>query len=176
MANIKPYKISVPEQDLSLLRKKLALATFPNELSDAGWSLGAPLSDIKRLHSHWLNSYSWRDHERRINETLPQYTADIDVEGFGTLTIHFVYKKSESRNAIPLLFSHGWPGSFLEVSKILPLLVSPQDGAPAFDVVAPSLPGYGFSEGAKKVRSPCNEGVGEVAKETCADILGFGER
>ena len=87
----------------------------------------------------WRNHYDWREEEERLNE-LPQYKCPIDVEGFGTLSIHFVHAQSTSPGARPLLFVHGWPGSFAEVRKIVPLL-----NKGGFHVVAPSLPGYGFS-------------------------------
>lgn len=80
-----------------------------------------------------------------MNSELPQYTRDIDVDGFGTLNIHYVHKRSDEKNAIPLLFVHGWPGSFIEIRKILPLLVEASPDYPSFHVVALSLPGFGFS-------------------------------
>jgi len=149
MAPIYDFKINVPQDKLDALSKKLELTTFPDELEHAGWDLGAPLSDIKRLINHWRTGYDWRQHERTLNE-LPQYTTSIDVIDFGSLEIHYVHQKSSVNNAIPLLFCHGWPGSFIEVAKILPELVKGGQGA-AFDVVAPSLPNFGWSEGVKKV-------------------------
>ncbi|KAF5382510.1 hypothetical protein D9615_003064 [Tricholomella constricta] len=140
-----PFTIAVPDFQLSVLQQKLALATFPDELDDAGWTYGVPLADVKRLVKRWKDSYDWRKHEAALNTELPQFTRDIDVEGFGTLNIHYVHKKSEVDNAIPLLFVHGWPGSFIEVRKILPLLVEPSQDHPSFHVVTYSLPGYGFS-------------------------------
>ncbi|KAF5362873.1 hypothetical protein D9758_007066 [Tetrapyrgos nigripes] len=147
-----PFKISVSDDQLDLLRKKLDLVTFPDELENAGWRYGAPLSDIKRLVARWKDGYEWRAEEAKLNEELPQFTRDIEVKGHGTLNIHYVHKKSEVENAIPLLFVHGWPGSFIEVRKILPLLVqaSPNGKFPSFHVVAFSLPGYGFSEAPRK--------------------------
>ncbi|KAK1220537.1 hypothetical protein PQX77_016677 [Marasmius sp. AFHP31] len=141
------YKISVPEESLALLRKKLELTSLPDELDDAGWDYGVPLADIKRLVSRWKDGYDWRKQEKALNDELPQFTRDIEVDGFGVLNIHYVHKESETKNAIPLLFVHGWPGSFIEVRKILPLLTS---GTPSFHVVAIGQPGYGFSEGPKK--------------------------
>ncbi len=149
MAPIEAYSISVSEDKIDLLHQKLALATFPDELDSAGWSYGAPLSDIKRLTTYWRNSYDWRAQESKLNKELPQYMTTINVDGFGSLKIHFVHQKSNVQNAIPLLFCHGWPGSFLEVSKILPELVEGGSHYPAFHVVAPSLPNYAFSEGVK---------------------------
>ena len=127
-----------------------SLRHSPDELEDSGWDYGAPLADIKRLVAYWKSGYDWRQHERRINSTLPQYTTDVEVDGFGTINVHFVHQESDAVNAIPLLFCHGWPGHFLEVSKILPDLVKGGKDAPAFHVVAPSLPNFGFSQGVSR--------------------------
>lgn len=149
MAAIKPFSISVPESDIQRLKTKLSLATFPQdvEMSDS-WSYGAPLADIKRLASYWQDGFDWRAAESRLNAQLPQFTTTVPAQGFGDIDVHFVHQRSDRADSIPLLFCHGWPGSFLEVSKILPLLTKPgdQDGVqPSFHVVAPSLPNYGFS-------------------------------
>jgi hypothetical protein len=102
-----PFHIQVPEHKLSSLRQKLELTTLPDELDDAGWKYGAPLADINRLLSYW-KTFDWRKQEALINEELPQFTRDIEVDGgFATLNIHYVHKKSEIENAIPLLFVHG---------------------------------------------------------------------
>ncbi|KAF1966857.1 alpha/beta-hydrolase [Bimuria novae-zelandiae CBS 107.79] len=126
MSDILPLTISIPEARLQQLQQKLALANLPDELDDAGWDYGAPLADIKRL--------------------LPNFATPIQVDGFDPIDIHFVHQRSSNPNAIPLLFVHGWPGHFLEVSKLLPLFAdSEKNGRPAFHVVAPSLPNFGFS-------------------------------
>lgn len=147
MAPIKPYKIAVPDAALATLHTKLSHATFPKavDFSD-DWDYGAPLSDVKRLAERWRDGYDWRVHETKLNEELPQFTTRVPVGGFGDLNIHFVHKKSTKENSIPLLFVHGWPGSFMEVIKILPLLTDPEADAPSFHVVAPSLPNFGFSD------------------------------
>ncbi|KAL1950145.1 hypothetical protein VTO73DRAFT_5268 [Trametes versicolor] len=145
----KPFTLSVPEADLELLRKKLELVRLPDELDGANWDYGAPLADIKRLVTHWKDSYDWRKSEAEINK-LPMFTRDIEVDGHGSLNIHYIHQKSEVKNAIPLLFVHGWPGDFLEVRKMLPLLTAKSEGNPSFHVVALSLPGFGFSEAPKK--------------------------
>jgi len=149
MASESPFQISVPDDALALLRRKLSEARFPDEIDDAGWDYGVPLSDLKRLVNKWKDSYDWRAHERELNK-LPMFTRDIQVEGFGALNIHYVHQRSEVQGAIPLLFVHGWPGSFIEVTKMLPLLTAAEPGHPSFHVVAPSLPGYAWSEGASK--------------------------
>jgi pimeloyl-ACP methyl ester carboxylesterase len=145
--DIKPFKVAVPDAAIKLLKDKLAVATWPDEsdFSD-NWAYGSPLSDVKRLAKRWADGFDWRKQEARINE-MPQFTTKVDVDGFGELNIHFVHKRSSQPGAIPLLFSHGWPGSFLEIEKMLPLLTEPEHGGQqAFHVVAPSLPNFGFSD------------------------------
>ncbi|KAI0131621.1 alpha/beta-hydrolase [Hypoxylon sp. NC0597] len=151
MAEIKPYTIKVDDRRLEDLRTRLSLAKFPDELDEAGWDMGAPLADVKRLAKYWQESYDWREAEEELNK-LPQFTTDIQCAGFEPLSIHFIHVRSEVNGAIPLLFIHGWPGHFEEVSKILKPLTEGADGVkyPVFDVVAPSLPNFGFSEGPKK--------------------------
>ena len=100
------FQISVPDDALALLRRKLADARFPDELSDARWDYGVPLSDVKRLVNKWRDGYDWRAHERELNK-LPMFTRDIEVEGFGVLNIHYVHQRSPVKSAIPLLFVHG---------------------------------------------------------------------
>ena len=164
-----PFRLAVPDGDIEQLRKKLALVRFPDELDGAGWDYGSPLADVKRLTEHWRNGFDWRKAEARIN-TLPMFTRDIEVDGFGTLNVHYVHQVSKVKGAIPLLFVHGCecyqshrcgylltrlhvstagPGHFLEVRKMLPLLTTGGQDAPSFHVVAPSLPGFGFSEAPK---------------------------
>ncbi|KAF9068566.1 alpha beta-hydrolase [Rhodocollybia butyracea] len=151
-----PFTIAIPDSKLDVLGQKLALADFPDELEGASWNYGVPLADVKRLVAHWIKGYNWRAEEAKLNAELPQFTRGINIDGFGQLNIHYVHKKSQNANAIPLLFVHGckllllWPGSFIEVRKILPLLIRSSPNFPSFHVVAPSLPGYGFSEGAHK--------------------------
>ncbi|KAF9260263.1 alpha/beta-hydrolase [Marasmius fiardii PR-910] len=144
------FEINVPEESISLLKQKLELTRLPDELDEAGWDYGVPLSDIRRLVARWKDGYDWRKYEKELNDELPQFTRGIEVEGHGVLNVHYVYKESQAKGAIPLLFVHGWPGSFIEVRKILPLLTDVKEGQPSFHVVALGLPGYGFSEPAKK--------------------------
>ncbi|KAH6985467.1 Alpha/Beta hydrolase protein [Ilyonectria destructans] len=144
MANIKPFKIAIPDAALAKLKQKLELTRFPEgEIEEAGWEYGVPLKDIKDLTKYWIDKYDWRAAERKLNE-IPQFRTEISVEGFDPVDLHFVHQKSDVEGAVPLLFLHGWPGSFIEVTKLLPLLKG-GNGKPAFHVVAPSLPNYGFS-------------------------------
>lgn len=154
MAPIKPFQISVPETDIQRLKTKLSLATFPQDvdMSDS-WAYGAPLKDVKRLAAYWQDGFDWRAAEARLNADLPQFTTAVPVEGFGDVDVHFVHQRSGRPGSIPLLFCHGWPGSFLEVVKVLPLLTGGGGGGagqdagarPSYHVVAPSLPNFGFS-------------------------------
>ncbi|CAL1713419.1 unnamed protein product [Somion occarium] len=143
-----PFTLTIPDAELELLHKKLELTRFPDELEGAGWDYGVPLAHVKRLVARWTDGFDWRASEAAIN-TVPQFTRDINVEGFGTLNIHYVHQKSDLDSAIPLLFVHGWPGHFLEVTKLLPLLTTVSPEFPSFHVVTYSLPGFGFSEAPK---------------------------
>ncbi|KAJ7512349.1 Alpha/Beta hydrolase protein [Mycena galericulata] len=142
-----PFNIAIPNEKLALLRQKLALTTFPDELEGSGWEYGVPLPDMRRLVEKWKNGFDWRAQEAQLNSELPQFTRDIEVNGYGTLNIHYVHKKSAVAGAIPLLFVHGWPGSFLEARKLAPLLAQGTGDFPAFHLVALSIPGFGFSQG-----------------------------
>ncbi|KAF4766091.1 hypothetical protein N7455_005254 [Penicillium solitum] len=144
----KPYKISVPDESLQDLQQRLALSKFPTQLESSEqnpWDFGTPVKEVQRLIEYWKDGFDWRKAEAKLNE-LPQYQTQIEVDGFGSLDIHYVHQINTNKNAIPLLFSHGWPGSFIEVTKLLPMLKG-DDNSPAFHVVAPSLPNFGFSSG-----------------------------
>lgn len=146
--DISQYRISVPQKDIDFLKAKLDLTTFPDELDDAAWQHGAPLADVKRLTQYWKDSFDWKEQESRLNE-LPNFSTDVNVTGFASLDIHFIHQRSPIKEAIPLLFVHGWPGSYLEVTKLLPLLKGDAQN-PAFHIVAPSLPNFGWSSGVSK--------------------------
>lgn len=152
--DIQPYQIAVPDAQLADLRERLARTRLPDELEGADWDLGAPLGDVRRLARVWGEAFDWRRAEAALNR-LPQFTTDIAVDGFGPVRVHFVHQKSAAAAAVPLLFVHGWPGSFHEAAKLLGPLTAPPDagaaaGPPAFDVVVPSLPNFGFSAGVRR--------------------------
>lgn len=154
MSAITPFKISVAEEKIIRLNQKLALSDFPEEINELdAWARGAPLAEVKKLAHYWQTEFNWRKAEAQLNE-LPQFIATIDVEGFDSYDVHFIHQPSKTANAIPLLFVHGWPGSFIEVTKILPELIDGAKDAPAFHVVAPSLIDFGFSGASKHVRIP----------------------
>lgn len=104
------FKISIPPSDISTLKLRLESTIFPDKLDDAGSDYGVPLADIKRLVARWREGFDWKREEEWLNAYLPQFTRDIEVDGFGILNIHYVYRKSETQkdsSAIPLLFVHG---------------------------------------------------------------------
>lgn len=148
-----PFKIDIPDSALDALKAKLAAVTLPPPApeSDDPWEYGVPLSEMTSLVEYWKTQFDWRAAEKALNADLPQFTLPVDVKDHGTLTAHFVHQRSPRADAKPLLFVHGWPGHFGEVRKILPLLTNPEkEEDPAFHVVAPSLPGFGFSSTPEK--------------------------
>ncbi|KAF2101773.1 alpha/beta-hydrolase [Rhizodiscina lignyota] len=146
-----PFQLNVSDADLETLQKKLEMARLPDEPIGFTVEQGVPVSEMHRLVEYWLKTYlpNWRNHEAALNR-LPMYTETVSTDQFGDLDIHFIHQRSSVKEAIPLLFVHGWPGNFLEVTKLLPLLTEGGADSPAFHVVAPSLPNYGFSEGVSK--------------------------
>ena len=140
---IVPYKISIDEGVINDLKVRLARTRFPDEIPGTGWEYGTDLNYLRGLVAYWRNSFDWRAAERRLNE-LEQFTTTIDG-----VQIHFIHQKSKDPKAMPLAITHGWPGSIFEFSKVIGPLTDPErnGGKPgdAFNVVAISLPGFGFS-------------------------------
>lgn len=137
---IKPFKVSVPESELIDLKERISNTRWPDEIVNSGWKYGTNLSYLKELSYYWESQFEWRKIEQKIN-AYPNFTATINQ-----FNIHFVHVKSQNKNAVPLLITHGWPGSFLEMFKLIDALT-----AMNFDVVVPSIPGFGFSE---KITTP----------------------
>ena len=140
---IRPFRVDIPEADLADLRQRLANARLPEQETVGDFSQGVPLKTIKQVLNHWRTSYDWRRVEARIN-AHPNFITEIDG-----LDIHFIHVRSKHENAMPLIVTHGWPGSIVEQLKIIEPLTNPTafggSAADAFDVVIPSMPGYGFS-------------------------------
>ena len=141
---VQPYNIQVPEETLTDLQERLARTRWPDEISGSGWDYGTNLAYLKELVDYWRNGFDWRAQEKLIN-TFAHYRTQVD--GLG---IHFIHEKGTGPNPLPIVVTHGWPGTFFEMHKILPLLTDPGshggDPADSFNVVAPSMPGYGFSD------------------------------
>ena len=140
---VRPFRIDVPEEDLVDLRRRIAATQWPEKETVADESQGVPLATIQELARYWATDYDWRKCEAKLN-ALPQFMTEIDG-----LDIHFIHVRSEHEDALPLIVTHGWPGSIIEQLKILGPLTDPTahggSAEDAFDVVIPSMPGYGFS-------------------------------
>jgi pimeloyl-ACP methyl ester carboxylesterase len=142
-AAIRPFHVRVPEAKLSDLRRRIAAVQWPEAETVADTSQGVQLSTMQKLARYWATEHDWRRCEAQLN-ALPQFLTEIDG-----LDIHFIHVRSKHENALPLIVTHGWPGSVIEQLKIVPLLTDPTahggSAADAFHVVIPSLPGHGFS-------------------------------
>src|SRR5580692_10827879 len=140
---IRPFHVEFPEKALVELRQRLAMTRWPSRETVADESQGVQLATIQKLVHYWQTGHDWRKVEARLN-ALPQFITEIDG-----LDIHFIHVRSKHENALPLIVTHGWPGSIIEQMKIIDPLTNPtaHGGRPedAFDEVIPSMPGYGFS-------------------------------
>jgi pimeloyl-ACP methyl ester carboxylesterase len=140
---IRPFKVDVPDEALDDLRRRIEATNWPEKETVADESQGVPLAMTQELARYWATDYDWRKVEARLN-ALPQFITEIDG-----LDIHFIHVKSDHEDALPLIVNHGWPGSIIEQLKIIEPLTDPTahgaSAADAFDVVIPSMPGYGFS-------------------------------
>jgi pimeloyl-ACP methyl ester carboxylesterase len=140
---IRPFRIDIPQADLDDLRDRLARTRWPDELPGVGWTRGVPLGYLKELAGYWADGYDWPKQEARLNQ-FPQFTTTIDGQN-----IHFLHVRSPEPDALPLILTHGWPGSIVEFLNVIGPLTDPRahrgDPADAFHLVIPSLPGYGLS-------------------------------
>lgn len=145
---IKPFEVDIPEAVLKDLWERLDRTRWPDEVNDDNWSYGTSLSYIKELCEYWRNEFDWRAQETALNR-FSQFATEING-----LNIHFIHIRSKEPDALPLIITHGWPGSIVEFMKIIDPLTNPVayggESRDAFHVVCPSLPGYGFSEAAKE--------------------------
>jgi len=144
MSDIQPFQIRASDEELEDLRRRLRATRWANRETVDDWSQGTPLEYLKDVCAYWAEKYDWRERERRLN-AFPQFRTKVD--GFG---VHFIHVRSPEQNALPLVMSHGWPGSIVEFHKVIGPLSDPAshggDPKDAFHVVCPSLPGYGFSD------------------------------
>jgi pimeloyl-ACP methyl ester carboxylesterase len=162
------FELKVPQEILDDLRTRLEGTRWPDQVDGAGWSYGADLAFLKELVTYWLNDFNWAKQEGILNQ-LPQFRTQIDG-----LNIHFVHVRGKGPRPLPLIITHGWPSSFFEAYKIIEMLTDPEryggDPEDAFDVVVPSLPGFGFSD------RPLRRGfvrVDNLWRQLMAGILGY---
>lgn len=169
MSEIRDFRIDVGDDELDDLHKRLAETRWPDAETPDDWSQGLPLAYARELRDYWLNDYDWRAREAHFN-SFPQFTTTIDG-----LDVHFIHSKSGNPDAAPLLVTHGWPGSVVEFHEIIEPLADPTahggDAADAFDVICPSLPGYGFSGKPEAT----GWGVGKIAEvwDTLMQRIGY---
>ena len=144
---VRPFTIAVENSVLDDLRQRLTDTRWPDEIPNTGWDYGSNLTYIKELVDYWRTDFDWRAQEAELN-AFNHFKSEVDG-----LDIHFIHEKGKGPNPIPLIITHGWPSCFFEMTKIIPLLADPAshggDAADSFDVVAPSLPGFGFSDHAQ---------------------------
>ena len=141
---IRPFTIRIADGVLADLKARLANARIPEPLQGDGWTHGTDIRYLRELIAYWQSGFDWRTQERRLNQ-FEQFTTTIDG-----LSVHFVHRRSKHPGALPLLITHGWPGSFVEFTKVIGPLTDPEShggaAADAFHVVMPSIPGFAFSE------------------------------
>ncbi|MCY4014683.1 MAG: epoxide hydrolase [Gammaproteobacteria bacterium] len=166
---MRDFRIDVGDDELADLHTRLADTRWPDAETPDDWSQGLPLAYARELRDYWLNDYDWREREAHFN-SFPQYTTTIDG-----LDVHFIHRKSDNPDSVPLLITHGWPGSVVEFHKTIEPLANPTayggDAADSFDVICPSLPGYGFSGKPEAT----GWGVGKIAEvwDTLMQRIGY---
>ncbi len=140
---IVPFQINIPEHELNDLKQRLAMTRYPDQIPETAWDYGTDTSWLRELMAYWQNDFDWREQERQLNQ-FDQFLTRIDG-----VEMHFIHQRSPHPNATPLLLTHGWPGSFIEFKNLIGPLTNPElyggDAEDAFHVIAPSLPGFGFS-------------------------------
>jgi microsomal epoxide hydrolase len=166
-----PFTIHVPDDVLSDLRARLGRVRWPDAVPGGGWSYGTDLTYLKDLVAYWRDTYDWRRHEGALNR-LRQFTVPL-----AGIDLHFVHEPGVGPAPLPLLLSHGWPGSIVEFQRLIPMLTDPgrfgADPADAFTVVAPSLPGYAFSFRPDQPRFGVVE-IAEALATLMTETLGYG--
>jgi len=142
--SIQPFQINVPQNVLQDLKERLARTRWPDEVEGAGWDYGTNLDYMKGLVDYWQNKYDWRAQEAELNR-FSQFRTEVNGTG-----IHFIYERGKGPDPIPIILTHGWPDSFYRFHKVIPMLTDPAvyggDPNNSFDVIVPSIPGYGFSD------------------------------
>lgn len=166
---IQPFKIEVSGQTLDDLNERLARTRWPDEVPGAGWDYGTDVSYLKELIAYWQTQFDWRAQEEALNR-FAHFRAE--VEG---LDIHFIHERGRGLKPFPLVLTHGWPDSFMRMLKVIPLLTDPAahggEAEDAFDVVVPSLPGYGFSDKPKEVGVTAR--IADLWAKLMTDVLGY---
>jgi len=164
------YQIHIDDEILSDLQERLKRTRWPDEMPGAGWAYGSDLTYLKALVNYWRDEFDWRKQERELNR-FRQYIVPL-----AGIDLHFIHEPGHGSHPMPLLISHGWPGSVLEFHKLIPMLTDPErfgaDPADSFTVVAPSLPGYTFSFKPNQQRFSVEQ-IAEVFAQLMTDVMGY---
>jgi pimeloyl-ACP methyl ester carboxylesterase len=165
-----PFRIAIPDQTLRDLKARLRATRWPDQIPDSGWDYGTDTQYLKALVTYWANDFDWRAQEKKLN-TLHHFRAEVDG-----IRIHFIQEPGKGPRPIPVLLLHGWPSSFVQFQKIIPLLTDPAShgapDAPSFDVVVASLPGFGFSD-IPRERGFAIRAIAERMTVLMTDVLGY---
>ncbi|ARK12686.2 epoxide hydrolase family protein [Fibrella sp. ES10-3-2-2] len=168
---MKPFSINIPQQTLDDLQVRLANTRWPNNVPDTGWQHGTNQTYLQELVGYWRDSFDWQKQEDTLNQ-LAHFQTEVD--GY---PIHYIHQRGKGRNPLPIVLSHGWPDSFFRFYKLIPLLTDPVahggDADDVFDVIVPSLPGYGFSGNLTKTGA-YNQWTAHLLHNLMTNTLGYG--
>jgi microsomal epoxide hydrolase len=166
---VEPFVVNVPQSTLDDLRQRLVRTRWPDAVLEEGWERGTDVRYLRTLTEHWLSRFDWREQEAAINR-FSHFRAE--VKGLG---VHFIHERGKGERPLPLILTHGYPDSFARFLKIIPMLTDPErhggDPGDAFDVVVPSLPGFGFSDRSRRAGSIFH--VGSLWHSLMTDVLGY---
>jgi pimeloyl-ACP methyl ester carboxylesterase len=167
---VRPFTVHIPQKTLDDLHRRLARTRWTDEVESAGWDYGTNLDYLKELVEYWQNQFDWRAQEAKLNQ-FAQFYAKIDSVG-----IHFIHERGKGPNPLPIILTHGWPDSFYRFYKIIPRLTDPKshggDAADAFDVIVPSIPGFGFSDRPRE-RGTTNDRTADLWARLMTQELGY---
>lgn len=166
-AQVSPFKIDIPQSTLDDLQERLKRTRWTDEVEGMGWSYGSNLGYMKELADYWQLQYDWRKHEAALNQ-FHHFKTELN----GT-EIHFIHERGTGSNPTPIVLTHGWPDSFYRFHKVIPMLTDPEKyggrAEDSFDVVVPSMPGFGFSER----KAMTGTAVGELWAKLMTEVLGY---
>ncbi len=168
--SIHPFHMDIPQATLDNLHERLASTRWPDEVEGAGWDYGTNLDYLKELTGYWQHTFDWRAQEAKLNQ-FAQFKTEIDG-----LLIHFIHERGKGPNPLPIILTHGWPDSFYRMHKIIPMLTDPEsfggNAADSFDVIVPSIPGFGFSDSVRKPGWTVKQ-TAELWTSLMRDVLGY---
>ncbi len=164
---VQPFQINISQTILDDLQKRLAQTRWPDEVEGAGWDYGTNLGYMKELADYWLNQYDWRTQEAKLNQ-FHHFRAKVN-----SIAIHFIHERGTGPNPTPIILTHGWPDSFYRFHKVIPMLTDPGsiggNTRNSFDVIVPSIPGYGFSDRIAMVEDT----IADLWAKLMTEVLGY---